>query len=246
MSISGDLIGASIKFQPPTLPNYWTATPSMREVWRRFDLQPPVCLGSGFRNRTHGGLLDEHAAVFVDLCEIDRLMTEARIRKSNEEQKRLLVNVRNAAQHRLLSLPPLEEADCVERHGHLSFVYECCRITTVLYSNAVIFPLPLNTGWHTRLIAKLQSMLAGLRNICDRHHEWSLLVWCLVIGAVASFGSGNFKTFEDHLYEVLPRVGLTRWRNVEDVLEAFIWSKEACKLGATMLWNSLEVRRKAG
>jgi hypothetical protein len=59
--------------------------------------------------------------------------------------------------------------------------YECCRLTAILYSTAVIFPQPAHSGWHMKLVRDVMAVLTS--EVVDDWCEFApaLLLWVLVV-----------------------------------------------------------------
>ncbi|KAK3070752.1 hypothetical protein LTR53_009896 [Teratosphaeriaceae sp. CCFEE 6253] len=242
----GDLIAASIASEKPGLPLYWCDGPPIEELLRMLHIPPAECLGRGFTTQTSGGLTPEAESVLLELCAIDMLLGEVRLRRLKEGQDKLIVDVRNKAQYRLLSLPSWGELAEHEQTGRSRTIYELCLVTALLYSNAVIFPLPLNTGWHCKAITRLRGLVERSRIVASTDDISSMLLWCLFVGGIASFRSPDQAWFEMQLRIVLARAQLHRWRDVEQTLRAFLWSVEACRMGAAVLWDALGVEDESG
>ena len=206
-------------------------------------MQVPIasCFGSGFFTHVPGGLPQAAKSVLVEMCAIDRLLAEARNRRLTTSQFKILTDARNAAQHRLLSLPDWEHLEHGQRQECLLAVYECCRITAVLYSNAVIFPLPTNTGWHKRLIKSLRRLLETSNMMDWRLNVSALLTWTLFVGGIASYRSPDRYFFENTLRDLMRRERL-KWPQVEATLSMFLWSKQACDVGAAVLWDAVSMQ----
>lgn len=197
--------------------------------------------GIGFHAQVPGGLTQASEMVLLELSAVDVLMSENRQRRMPPLQEKMLVDARNAAQYRLLSLPPWEELHPAEQEGRLLAAYECCRITATIYSNSVIFPLPLTTGWHRKLIARLRGILECSNMVAWSLESSSLLIWCLFIGGIAAYRSCDRSWFESTLQKALCKAQVLQWIDVERVLNAFLWSREACSIGAAALWDAVEV-----
>ena len=199
--------------------------------------------GRGFRDWIPGGLPNQALLVYRNLALVDHLMSQCRLRRLADDETKMLVDVRNAAQHRLLSLPSWEELDVHDREDLERSTYECCWLTALLYSNSVIFPLPPHLGWGVSLVSKLQDFLER-----SKFDEWeddmsALLVWSLVIGGVASSWTPSRKWFEQALKLRLIRCRLTSKSVLRKVLGEFLWTDSACARGAESLWDALALDR---
>ncbi|KAK4554383.1 hypothetical protein LTR86_008591 [Recurvomyces mirabilis] len=232
----GELIAASIAFRSPELPQYWSTALSVEDLCLKLRISTPPCLGHGFVRTAVTLWPAETLDVLIDLAGIDRVLEEVRTRPLTAEQKEKLIDTRNAIQYRLLSLPSLSSL-CRGPHCSVQIAYECSRVTATLYSNAVIFPLPLNTGWHTNLLTQLHVLLSDLDTLVYLTGSPDFLIWCLVVGGIASLGSSQHNWFVETLHSLVKKICIKQWAEVEDLLKGFLWSEEACGPGGLVLWE---------
>ena len=117
-------------------------------------------------------------------------------------------------------------------------MYECCRITGVLYSNAVVFALP-NSGWHVAIVRTLREMLetSDLGNWAV--DSTALLLWALFVGGIASYATEDRGFFEQSLRTCVVSNRLIEWSAVQALVRQFLWSNSACGSGAAALWDAL-------
>ncbi|KAK3680118.1 hypothetical protein LTR78_000495 [Recurvomyces mirabilis] len=232
----GDLIAASIAFRSPELPQYWSAALSVEDLCLKLQIPTPPCPGHGFVRTAVTLWPEETFDVLADLAGIDRVLAEVRTRSLTAAQKEGLIDTRNAIQYRLLSLASLSSF-CHGPPCSAQVAYECGRVAATLYSNAVIFPLPLNTGWHRNLLKQLHVLLSD--------HDWfaylanspDFLIWCLVVGGIASLGSTQREWFVETFRSIVKKICIKEWAEVEDMLKSFLWSEEACGPGGLVLWE---------
>ncbi|KAK5681885.1 hypothetical protein LTS10_006419 [Elasticomyces elasticus] len=241
----GDLIAASIANERPGLPLFWKDAPSVDEAAKMLHMSPPTsCVGYGFATLVPGGLPSMAVSVLSEVCAVDGLLTIAKLRRLKSRQDKMLVDCRNAAQYRLLSLPSWDELEEDDRTERSRITYELCILTAVLYSNAVIFPLPLNTGWHRRLITRIRDTIEH-STLSSSSSDSSLLIWSLFVGGIAAYRSHDRAWFEMNLQVALARSRIYRWNDAEMLLTAFMWSRDACRMGAAVLWDALDVEDKS-
>ncbi|KAK5698616.1 hypothetical protein LTR97_006262 [Elasticomyces elasticus] len=241
----GDLIAASIANEKPGLPLFWKDAPPVEEAANMLHMPPPTsCVGYGFVTLVPGGLPAVAVDALSEMCAVDALLGNARLRCLKARQNKMLVDVRNAAQYRLLSLPSWEELKEDDRTVRSRTAYELCILTAVLYSNAVIFPLPLNTGWHSRLITRIRDTIEHSA-LSSSSSDTSMLIWSLFIGGIAAYRSHDRAWFEMNLQAALARARIYRWNDAEMLLTAFMWSRVACSMGAAVLWDALDTEYKS-
>ncbi|KAK3635603.1 hypothetical protein LTR56_014643 [Elasticomyces elasticus] len=240
----GDMIAASIANEKPGLPLFWKDAPSVDEAAKMLHMPPLACSGYGFATLVPRGLPSMAVSVLLEVCAVDGLLTIAKLRRLKSRQHKMIVDVRNAAQYRLLSLPSWDELEEDDRTERSRTAYELCILTAVLYSNAVIFPLPLNTGWHRRLITRIRDTIEH-STLSSSSSNSSMLIWSLFVGGIAAYRSHDRAWFEMNLQAALARARIYRWNDAEMLLTAFMWSRDACRMGAAVLWDALDVEDKS-
>lgn len=195
--------------------------------------------GLGYQALASEGLPLYAVECLVLLSSIDRLLAECHSPSNLDHTS--LVNARNTAQHQILSLPAWEELEDAEKRDTAPIIYECCRLTALLYSTAVIFGMPPQTNWHLKIVRQIRQLL----ELTD-FDSWSkphapLLIWSLFVAGIAAYRSPERKFFEQALERVLRKSHLATWIEVERVIARFVWSDIACAHGAAVLWDALGV-----
>jgi hypothetical protein len=145
---------------------------------------------------------------------------------------------RSAIQHSLLMLPTQDELNAtVEEVGMQKNVYECCRLTALIYGVAVVYPVPNSYNVLQELVRLLQITLA-LLNIesCGSDLD-GVLLWILTLGGIAALDKPERILFALQLGEHVKKMGLEDWDAAEDILEGFLWLESACGQGGRMLWD---------
>lgn len=240
-SCSQDLIGASRTISKPIFPSIWSLDDCALAALRQLEKpclreEPP---GVGFRALAGEGLPLHAAECLVLLSSVDRLLAECHSPSNLDHTS--LVNARNTAQHRILCLPSWDELDEAEKEYAAPVIYECCRLTAVLYSTAVIFGMPPQTNWHLKVIRRIRHLLET-----SSQGNWGmtympLLTWSLFVAGIAAYRSPERKFFEQALQQALRQSHLSTWMEVERVISRFLWSDIACAHGAAVLWDALGV-----
>ncbi|KAK5710115.1 hypothetical protein LTR17_019177 [Elasticomyces elasticus] len=241
-----DLWYSSKDYTAPTCPNPWRVDVS------HFSPDPGTNVpgvesaqGRGFFAEVSFGLTARALAVLTRLAALNQKMAALASTKGprhptwSPHHHAFMVTL-NALQHQLLSLPPWDSLEIQERCDSSQEVYECCRLTAVIYSNAALLALAPHTGWHTRLAHTLRLLLEK-----HEYSSWSgqlsaMLTWSLVVGALAAYRSHDREFFEVALRKQVKKMQLKSWVLLEEVLTNFIWSKKACQHGAAMLWLSVK------
>lgn len=233
-----DLVNASLMLERPRFECYWALDEDAISAYQEIQLSAPQVPGYGLTSIA-GILPFELFDVLVNIATTERLLrNHLNVFSLNEKQ---LESARCIAHHQVLSLPAWEATDGIYSEWADETVYECCRLTGILYSNAVILGLPPHIGWHVRLCAQIRSHLQD----CDMEElsgdAPGLLIWILTVGCMAAFGSEHQEFFERELRSAVDREGLESRQSIEQVLEGFLWSAETCGDGANFVWETLEM-----
>ncbi|KAK3649660.1 hypothetical protein LTR56_006843 [Elasticomyces elasticus] len=229
-----DLLDASAQLRKPAFPCTWQLHDS---VLCSYSVLGPLARhtpGHGFFTKVPVGM-PASMSVLVRLATVDRYMSERRGKLWDEDEAYQVISSRNAAQHALLSLPDLTDFGPRDVHGTQVLMYGICRLTAVIYSNAVILGLPPHSGWHTALVKRLRRLLEVCR-ISNPDEASDLLVWSVCVGGLAALGSPHRCFFETFLKDIVRTRKLLMWRDVQIILEDFIWSDAACRDGAGTMW----------
>lgn len=175
----------------------------------------------------------------IHLATINGIISNAQHQPLTAQKRQAVLATRNALQYQLLLLPEWHDLDeDAQTHSDES-LYKICRLTAIIYSNAVLFGLPPHRGWHTNLAMRLreESQIPD-----DTPHRSTgsddLLLWVYFVGGMAAFRSPARLYFESALRDLLRRrrKRSRTWDMVEAVLGEFMWSRAACRHGASVLW----------
>ncbi|KAI7488892.1 hypothetical protein KC351_g1672 [Hortaea werneckii] len=193
--------------------------------------------GSGLQLRHE--LPSAALGVYDRMCMLDVLLPFCQSLRRGDAEYDVLLMARSGFYHRLLSLPSWDELPEVEKSTSSRTTYELCRLTILLYSSAVIYPMPAQSGWHLKRLMSLRAVL--VTHTVRETQSWddSLLVWCLCVGGIAAFRTSQRDFFQSFLEETLRRLSLTSWSAVRKINKRFLWSNDACARGAAVLWDAI-------
>jgi hypothetical protein len=195
--------------------------------------------GLGFSNSS-GSLPAEAITAFRSLAHVDTMMAYYDVVPMEKDVKGVLC-ARNLAIHSVLSLPSWHELSITDRKNTDFVTYESCRITSLIYSNAVLLGLPSHNGWHRAFVRKLQSILETTDLVRWVESSPRLMVWMLFIAGIASHSTPHRCFFESSLRNTLLLTGMTSWRSVRQYLQEFLWSDSACEHGAAVIWDAMDL-----
>jgi len=150
---------------------------------------------------------------------------------------------RTAIQHCILMLPALDELSArpLKDFENKKNVYECCRLTAIIFGVAVIYPIPNSYDVLQGLVSRLQIALTVLKiESCGSDLD-GVLLWILVLGGIAALDKPERSWFALQLSRLAEKLEFDDWGEVNDKLETFLWLESACGQGGHMLWNEAVV-----
>jgi hypothetical protein len=149
-----------------------------------------------------------------------------------------LVDKRNLVQYRLLALPPSEEMAYMFRKSHPN--YEPCRVAMLIYGMGVVFPIS-KAAPMSQLVGDLYVALeqSGLKASTWTNCNW-LLLWILMVGAIAAECSRERRWFIVQLGQVAARKSLSSYDEVREQLARILWLPEACETAGRGIWQEVE------
>jgi hypothetical protein len=148
-----------------------------------------------------------------------------------------IARTRIAVERRLLLLPSVEELN-----PNLVFMpnlYECCRLTAMIFGVAVVFPISNNTSmlqmYVTRLKAAFENMNFTNSSSQDTNIS-NILLWILVLGGIAALEKPEGPWFVSQLRLLVETLKID-WNGVTEVLETFLWLDSTCGRSGRHLWT---------
>jgi hypothetical protein len=115
---------------------------------------------SGFTGLIPLGLTEQALDVFRDMRGYSSLLQKYCCGEAPTCTRLEMIDMRNAVQHRPVSLPL--GSDGKDMTMQQTCIYECCRLTALLYACAVTFPLPPSMGWDRNLVRGIKQTLENL------------------------------------------------------------------------------------
>ena len=219
----------------PRFPPFWDPGESME--FQSFAGIGHPSPGRGFCNLS-GRITAQAAASFRSLAHADMIMAHRDLVPTKMDIKTILC-VRNTAIHSVLSLPRWQEIPVSEQEQTDIVMYEACRTTAVIYSNAVLLGLPPHGGWHGNFLGTLRAILEAADMNVWAEYSPDVLVWCLCIGATASYRTPHRQFFETSLRDTLLLSGMLSWCSVRRCLGEFLWTDSGCEHGMAVIWDAM-------
>ena len=118
--------------------------------------------------------------------------------------------------------------------------YELSRLACLLYSNAVLLGLPPDNGWHQRLVQRLVGVFE-VSNLDQDGSFYRLQFWSLFTAAIAAYGLPERSFLESQLREAISKHRIYHYNAAQAILRDYLWSDDACGMGAADLWKCLEI-----
>jgi len=220
----------SRKFERPRLPNMWTSTDLIRGVMEAHG----TLISHGFASKVPGGLPASMLSTIAYLDALDQVLERSRGLILSDKMQDTVRSAISDVQHRVMTWPELHlgEGDSIS-----PALYECCRWTVMLYSMAVIFPIPVASGWHVRLLQHLHVVLEDAQFEVEDAH--ALLLWSLFTANIAAVRTSEQPYFEQKLRGLLITMKYVSWTVVHDQLVQFLWADSACNEGGLAVWNAV-------
>jgi hypothetical protein len=146
-----------------------------------------------------------------------------------------LASVRNCTQHRILSQLPTQ----LDISDPEQYIHHVVRLSTLIFSEMVIFPLPPTQGVKPRLALLLQQSLEACRLVqCWELHS-QLLLWALTLGAIAASYTPQRSWYIDQLLQETSLMQVENWFMLELICSRFLWWKPVCSEPLRRAWTEM-------
>jgi hypothetical protein len=151
----------------------------------------------------------------------------------------MISDQRNLVQHHLMSLPSADQLDEDFRQSHP--VYETCRLSGIIFSAGIIFPLPAQTAPLPNLVICVQAELqeSNFKSNWSSPDAVRVLIWVLMLSGIAATNMPERRWFVAALGRVAAYAGLSTWRDLKQVLKLMLWLDSACDSAGQQLWDEV-------
>ena len=233
-----DLLLARSSYSKPAFPWLWHIDASVLTQHRDYstiaDAMPAVAIGFV----ELGNYLPADAiSIFRDLAIVDQTLEHTRTHRLQDVDLDILITARDTAHHRLLNLPPWSEIGEPERQKIDDFVYECCRLTCILYVHTVISPLLPGCPGILQPLAELNALLELNQSRFDEVSISGMILWSLFIGGLAAFRTRHRKFFIYTLREYVSTHHIASSQHARKISRAFLWADCALLQGTSVIWD---------
>jgi hypothetical protein len=148
---------------------------------------------------------------------------------------------RLAVQQTLLLLPTSEELSRIPWSSPKPNIYECCRLTALIFGVAVVYPIPNSYNVLLELVQRLKAAIELVGIVTFGIDLYGVLLWMLVLGGIAATDKPQRPWFVSQLALVTRKLDIIDWGGIEDILESFLWLESACGHGGRELWGEAAV-----
>lgn len=220
--------------------------------WAADVAQPLQKPASAFRQFSEGGISSDMLDCLDGMAALSLGIEHYEQGRSGEITLGRIVRTRLAAQKQVLMLPmaqELTEHQYSIKTAKLNSLnlYECCRLTAIIFSVAVIFPTTNQFSVLQKLVQEIKAELEGTDMNTISTASLNLLLWTLVLGGIAAWGKPERIWFVSQLKIVGEvRLKLDSWESAELILETFLWLRSACTAGGRQLWQEVKNLRRKG
>ena len=119
-------------------------------------------------------------------------------------------------------------------------LYESTRLATYIYALLITFPFSANMAPFEELAALLRNEVSVLDTLDLCIEDIKLLVWVLVMGAVAAIDTVERIWFVSMLRQVVGVVEIGSWEEMRDLLGRFLWLGSTSDVDGRVLWGEVE------
>jgi len=195
-------------------------------------------LGQSFRRLPECGLTDAMLAVLECMEAITRAIEHYLLGKPGCLSLAQIIRTRTGIQKRLLILPTSKELDPAP--SSRPNLYESCRLTAIIFSVAVIYPVPNTYDVLQTLVRELTASLEVTDIESQTADYFGLLLWMLVLGGIAALEKPERAWFVSNLALLSRRNGgRLEWEDAEEISKEFLWLECACGPGGRKLWDEV-------
>lgn len=234
-----DVYLATKRLRNPQLPLHWPKESLVStEKYTPDDTAVAMAsiLGSGFE------LLHTHLAGEM-LCETLEQMCELTIALDQHTRGGQgapdmveLTTTRNCVQHQLL----LFDFASMDASSEELTIAEVCRISALIFSDMVLFPLPATQKVKPMLAVRLKSLLARCAIKCPSQAQLRTLAWATMLGCIASTFAVEHDWFLRQLSIHLSTLSIMDWPKLRQLCSTFLWWPSVCDPPGRVVWSEVQ------
>jgi len=236
----GDVVSSTNSISKPGFPTLKRHATSISTI-RAWAVSPPRPLiqtqAAAFGRLQEYGITDSMLHVFDSIGALSLAIEYHLQGKPMELGLGAIHRTRTAVQQKLLSLPASEELNSVPSSSPKPNIYECCRLTALIFGVAVVYPVPNSHIVFEKLVQRLKVAITLLDIKAFGIDLSGVLLWMVVLGGIAAFDTPERSWFASQLAFIVRRLDIEEWVEMENILETFLWLESACDQGGRLLWD---------
>lgn len=183
------------------------------------------------------GLSDNILSSAYDLWELTCTIKQYMQSPKNNLALPYLMDMRSTIQHRLLALPTFTNS--LEETHSKSYINEVYRLSMLLYSIAVTYPIPVQKHVRQKLVVDLQIALRRSRSLACWRQLPEGIFWPLYFGAIAANYIPERQWFIEQICTFKVTLSLHSWADVREIMDSFLWLDSACESGGKIVWAEI-------
>lgn len=150
-----------------------------------------------------------------------------------------IVKARTGVQKHLILLPTAKVLNSNRPELQVPNIYEVCRLTALIFSVGVTFPIP-NTYNVLQFLVREIKLEIELMNIESFDNQMlEVLLWVLVLGGIAALGKPERNWFVLQIALVGVDTLKLDWDRMIGIMESFLWLDSPCFSGGRQLWEEV-------
>lgn len=164
-------------------------------------------------------------------------MSNTRTNRLEDIDLDALITARDTAHHCVLTLPQWSQIRALEGEYVDEFVYECCRLTCILYMHCVMSPLLPGCPGISQPLADLRILFATHQSRIADGKISAMIMWSLFAAVLAAFRSQHRGFFIQKLQGFVFRCNIKSLQQALSMCRTFMWADSACLQGAAVVWD---------
>ncbi|PKY00527.1 hypothetical protein P168DRAFT_275828 [Aspergillus campestris IBT 28561] len=153
----------------------------------------------------------------------------------------LLADRRNLIQYHTLHIPTATQLGG-SAYDPPFVLYETCRMTALIYSAGVVFPMPAQSNPMCQLAASVRNLLVAAPGpeIWSHPQARVILMWALTLGGIATQGRPERPWYVSMLRQTTADNHIDTWEALRKILLLMLWHDPSCEVPGRRLWAEVE------
>ncbi|KAE9381124.1 hypothetical protein N431DRAFT_320644 [Stipitochalara longipes BDJ] len=210
-------------------------------AWAKSPLRMPshISLASAFKRFADYGITDDMVEAFDSVGHITMAIDYYIQGMPGSLPLGRIIRTRTAVQKLVMLLPAAKELELNISASSMPSIYECCRLTAIIFGVAVIFPVSNSYDILQTLVQLLKAEIE-ISQIESTEECLDVFLWMLILGGIAALDKLERPWFVSQLVLLIERSKeKLYWIEVEHKLKGFLWLDIACGASARRVWNEV-------